>query len=92
MISDVLSEASGRLRRYLREMPDVYAGCEEPIRKIILVMDAARIALDTPPGPLDPEEKAVWLALANLDVDEITAALNALKGRAQVIRGRGDKP
>jgi hypothetical protein len=85
VISDVLSEAARELRRYLRRMPSVYHEVERPLQKIALAMDAARMALDTPPGSLDPQLADVWQALDNLDLGGVTAALDALKRRGQEV-------
>ncbi len=50
MISDVLSEADAEIRRYLRDMPDVYAADREKIQTVLAAMDSLRAYLDTPPG------------------------------------------
>jgi hypothetical protein len=49
-ISDTLFDAAKEIRRYLKDMPEVYAEVEKPIQKLLADMDAVRIALDKVPG------------------------------------------
>jgi hypothetical protein len=52
MISDVLSDAAFKIRRYQAEMPDCYEQSRDRIDKILAAMDALRVFFDAPP----PEE------------------------------------
>ncbi len=49
MISDVLSDAIHEIKRYQREMPDVYNDHKEKIERAKKVMNDLRIFFDTPP-------------------------------------------
>jgi hypothetical protein len=55
MISDVLSDASSEMTRYLREMPDLYADCLDEVLAVRAAMDALRRKLDNPLGHWDPQ-------------------------------------
>ncbi len=50
MISDILSDAIDEIRRYQREMPNVYDDIKPKIEKVVAVMDGLRAELDTPPA------------------------------------------
>ena len=51
MISDILSDASYEITRYMQEMPEVYSDYDirERIKACQREMDAVRQLLDTPP-------------------------------------------
>jgi hypothetical protein len=51
MISDTLSDAASEIRRYLKDMPHVYADTAPLIHDLLVKMDTVRILLDTPPNP-----------------------------------------
>ena len=51
MISDTLFEAVEGIKRYRRDMPDVYGDAEisADLDAVVTAMDALRAKLDTPP-------------------------------------------
>lgn len=49
MISDVLAEAVERINEYLRLMPSTYQDESQALRSLVVVMDAMRLVLDSPP-------------------------------------------
>jgi hypothetical protein len=55
MISDVLSDASNAITRYLRDMPETYADCLDEVLAVRAAMDALRRMLDNPLGHWDPQ-------------------------------------
>lgn len=61
MISDVLSEASDEIRRYLSDHRDTYAGLELHILNVVGQMDALRTFLDmdspSPPLPVISQDQ-----------------------------------
>lgn len=50
MISDVLHDASEKIRRYMNEMPEVYVHHRQRIKRLLDDMDTLRIQLDTAPS------------------------------------------
>jgi hypothetical protein len=51
MISDTLSDAAAEIRRYLKDMPHVYADTAPLIGDLLKKMDTVRALLDAPPPP-----------------------------------------
>lgn len=49
MISDTLHDAAARIRRYLKDAPDMYADTAPLIADLLAKMDAVRTLLDMPP-------------------------------------------
>jgi hypothetical protein len=48
MISDVLFEAAEEIRRYQREMPEIYDSMKPAIEPLLSEIERARMRLDTP--------------------------------------------
>ena len=49
MISDTLCEAAEEIRRYQREMPDIYGADKDMLDHLVACMDYVRSICDIPP-------------------------------------------
>ena len=77
MISNVLSSATSEMNGYLAKYPGKYEAIEQPLNKLIVLMNAVRECLDSPAK--DGQDKGFWQALSDLNIEPITSALAAMK-------------
>jgi acetone carboxylase gamma subunit len=78
MISDVLFDASEAIKECLAGLTTgkKYDDIVGPIRKIVTLLDSARLVLDSPPtGKSEADYEAFWKSIAALDIRPVEAAL-----------------
>jgi hypothetical protein len=81
MISDVLFNATSRMNEYLAKSPGLYEAIEQPLNKLIMLMNAVRECLDSPAK--DSQDKGFWQALSELNIQPVTSALAAMNQKRQ---------
>jgi hypothetical protein len=81
MISDVLFNATSRMNEYLAKSPGLYEAIEQPLNKLIVLMNAVRECLDSPAK--DGQDKGFWQALSELNIQPVTSALAAMNQKGQ---------
>lgn len=76
-ISDSLFVAVGEIDHYLDALPDTYQPVREELLKVRTLMNAARLALDCPPGCMTHQKEEIWCALRSLKTSEVERAVEA---------------
>jgi hypothetical protein len=77
MISDVLSSATSEMNGYLAKFPGAYEAIEQPLNKLIVLMESVRECLDSPAKA--GQDKGFWQALSELNIQPVTSALAAMR-------------
>ncbi len=72
-VSDILADASCEIRDCLHRRPERYKQVEKQFEKVLVVMDAMRLALDVVPG--DRREELILSAFDDLDVEGLRKLL-----------------
>jgi hypothetical protein len=62
---------------YLAKYPGKYEAIEQPLNKLILLMETVREGLDSPLKA--GHDRGFWQALSDLNIEPITSALAAMK-------------
>lgn len=81
MISDVLSEALGKIEQYEKNNPNVYADVAGEIDRVRTLMEALRVYLDLPPSD-DLLRETLRNVLLGVDVAPVKAVLESVRDRA----------
>ena len=81
MISDVLSDALGKIEEYQRNTPDAYAEVAAEIESMKSMIDGLRMVFDAAPDQPDEHERLISelrSALRKVDVSGVVAARERL--------------
>ncbi len=86
MISDLLHDAAADIRYYQRQFPD-YKSISKELSVLLILMDAIRQSLDTPPVPyLVGSAEALLSAVRQVDVAGVVAAQRQFQATCESIK------
>lgn len=87
MISDVLHDAAAEIRDYQHDFHDAYGSMTKELSVLLILMDAVRQALDTPPIPdLTGSVEALLAAVRQVDVASVVAAMRQFDVTCEAIQ------